>query len=577
MSGPSPKQKKFAPPSLERAKCVWCGHEGRKDNLRKHHDQKHPGKEFKWKQILLDGQSSLYSHFPGKAERVEPSNKESEVDKVIIELPSEGFENIDHDNIEKDQPRKRQRTEDVRVDISTLVEAPKHTTIDDENNAQINPSESVAGQIVNEVKREISNTVTEFKYSLTQMMESFAKQFTLREKDITDEDIDEKGDAVTDDSELNSSSIFSCKDAGQLLKLLPEISFEYDEESETITCVLCNQSSVPNIRVRDSKVGVFSLDMSVYRSKVELEPNKQPRMFSNLKHSMVKHVQESQIHRGLKEESIKQQNETRMRQCRNEKIGLTLFKIRYNGIMHGSSYQNFEEDVLTAHLNGVDTGDINNGCDFAKDLTRNIVDVMKEKLAENLSKDLAATARKRPVGLVSDKITPNKRTGHITALILPVPENPLTEKFLNPIMLDLPPVTDHTADGLSDQMLGLMRGAGCEDSQLEGIGVDGQYIKMGAIKKLISKLNVEGFTEGQLANWVFETWEPAHNLNKADEEIRKLAIFDWLVRLTNEVGDITRILGIGKGLEQSKEAAFELEKQLYKLQAYSVTRFVAHV
>ena len=39
------------------------------------------------------------------------------------------------------------------------------------------------GHIVNEVKREISNTVTEFKYSLTQMMENFVKQFTLRGKD----------------------------------------------------------------------------------------------------------------------------------------------------------------------------------------------------------------------------------------------------------------------------------------------------------------------------------------------------------------------------------------------------------
>ena len=160
---------------------------------------------------------------------------------------------------------------------------------------------------------------------------------------------------------------------------------------------------------------------------------------------------------------------------------------------------------------------------------------------------------------------------------MPVPENSLAEAFLNPVMLELPPVVDHTAEGLSDQMLALMRDAGCHDSQLEGVGVDGQYIKMGVIKLIISKLNVEGYTEEQLSDWVFETWEPAHNLNKADEEIRKLPIFEWLVRFTFNVGEVTRILGIGKGLEQSKEAASELEVQLYKLQAYSVTRFAAHV
>ena len=153
--------------------------------------------------------------------------------------------------------------------------------------------------------------------------------------------------------------------------------------------------------------------------------------------------------------------------------------------------------------------------------------------------------------MVADKITPNKRTGHTTALILPIPENPLCQPFLNPVMLELPPVADHTAEGLSDQLLGLMRDAGVVDSQLEGVGVDGQYIKLGAIKKLVSKLSVDDMSEEQLLDWVFETWEPAHNLNKADEEISKLQVFDWLVKFTTDVGEVTRILGVGKGLEPS--------------------------
>ena len=89
---------------------------------------------------------------------------------------------------------------------------------------------------------------------------------------------------------------------------------------------------------------------------------------------------------------------------------------------------------------------------------------------------------------------------------MPVPENPLAQAFLNPVMLDLPPVVDHIAEGLSDQMLGLMRDVGC------------------AIKKLIAKVNVDGYTEEQLSDWVFETWELAHKFDIADEEIRKLPI-----------------------------------------------------
>ena len=253
-----------------------------------------------------------------------------------------------------------------------------------------------------------------------------------------------------------------------------------------------------------------------------------------------------------------------------------MFNLRLTGIKHGKSYLNFEDDVLTAHLNGADTGDINNGREFTKDLSACMASVMKEQLAENISKPLDATGMKRPVGMVSDKITPIKRIGHITALILPVTENPLTQSLLTPVMLELPAVLDHTAEGLASQMLDLFHDAGVEDSQLEGIGVDGQYIKMGAVTKLISKLDIEGYTDEELQRWIFQTWEPAHNINKADEEIRNLQNFDWLVTFTNDVGNVPKILSIGKGLEQIKQAANELNVHHYKLQVYSTTRFASH-
>ena len=69
---------------------------------------------------------------------------------------------------------------------------------------------------------------------------------------------------------------------------------------------------------------------------------------------------------------------------------------------------NFEEDLLTHHLNGADTGDINNSHTFAKEITEHIVSVINEKMSEYIFKTLEATQNKRPVGLVADKITPNK-------------------------------------------------------------------------------------------------------------------------------------------------------------------------
>ena len=558
------------PPSQEKVRCFWCEQTGRKDNMKKHHDLKHPHREFKWRQIIAPGQSSLRNHFSGQAEKV------THISETDNESPNNVSENTIEDKNESiESPRKRfcsgnDWENNAVLDVEDIVV----------DTADTETSGGVTGMVRD--FKEIVESVSELKNDFVEMLASFRARLVLGpdsekegdESKVSDQ-MQQEGSPLTPiESSIN---IFAAKDLEELQMKAKELGFNFDSEAEQFTCSICIQDPEPTLRLRDGKVGIFSFDVVSYDRDVSVEPSKQPRNFLNLKKNLAKHLQKSQIHLKLKEKVLMEEKLEHQKQSRNEKVGMNLFNIRYNGVIHGSSYLNFEEDVLTAHLNGTDTGDINNGSDFARDLTRDIVTVMENKFKENLAKPLAATKRKRPVGLVADKITPNKRTGHISALVVPVPENPLSQCFLNPLMLELPPVTDHTAEGLSDQMLELFHNAGADDGQLEGIGVDGQYVKMGAIKKLIAKLAVEDMTEEKLLNWVFETWEPAHNINKADEEVRKLSIFDWLVKFTNVVGDITKLLKIGKGLEQTKEAANELKKRLYKLQAYSVTRFASHV
>ena len=244
--------------------------------------------------------------------------------------------------------------------------------------------------------------------------------------------------------------------------------------------------------------------------------------------------------------------------------------------MTSNSYLSFEDSVLVSNLNGLDTGDINNSRQLAKDLTEGINEAMDEKLRDAFSKPLEATEQKRQVGIVSDKITPNKRTGHIMDAILPVPENPLSENFLCPIQLAVPHVTDHSVEGLANQMLGVIHEAGIDDTQLSGFGVDGQYIKLGVLTKLIEKLNVGETDTKKLKGWVLCTWEPAHNINLTDLEIRDMQVFDWLVRFTNVIKEVTGLLNIGKGLEQMIAAAEELNTKRYILQGFCATRFAAY-
>ena len=67
--------------------------------------------------------------------------------------------------------------------------------------------------------------------------------------------------------------------------------------------------------------------------------------------------------------------------------------------------------------------------------------------------------------MVMDKTTPNKRTGQIHAIIIPVPSNSLSDVMLAPLMLEVPPVTYHDADGLAAMAKTVLNGAGVKDSQ----------------------------------------------------------------------------------------------------------------
>ena len=91
-----------------------------------------------------------------------------------------------------------------------------------------------------------------------------------------------------------------------------------------------------------------------------------------------------------------------------------------------------------------------------------------------------------------DKRTPNKRTGQIHVVSIPVPENPLTKDLIVPLMLEVPPVQNHSAEGLAMSMTAkqVFNSAGLSDDQLEGLGWDGEYIKKGVKKQLIKILEI---------------------------------------------------------------------------------------
>ena len=168
--------------------------------------------------------------------------------------------------------------------------------------------------------------------------------------------------------------------------------------------------------------------------------------------------------------------------------------------MQGNSYNSFESDVLVAKLNKCEVGDVNYSRIFARALTKDIAATMDVDLKQALSRKLDCTNQRPPVCIVMDKMTPNKRTRQIHAIIIPAPSNPLSDVMLASVMLEVPPVT-HDADGLAAMAKKVLNGAGFKDSQLKGVSWDGKYVRLGVMEKLIELLDIPGMDTDKKRIW----------------------------------------------------------------------------
>ena len=146
---------------------------------------------------------------------------------------------------------------------------------------------------------------------------------------------------------------------------------------------------------------------------------------------------------------------------------------------------------------------------FTTDLDNAIYKTMKCDIQDNMNCILEATQLLRPAGLTVDEITPEKYTGQIYAVISPVPENLLIKNLLMSLMLEVPPVHNHSAEGLAESAKELVSNAGFSDNQLEGLHWDGEYI-MKDVTKLIKLLEMSDMTDEEKTDWITEVWNPVH-------------------------------------------------------------------
>ena len=144
------------------------------------------------------------------------------------------------------------------------------------------------------------------------------------------------------------------------------------------------------------------------------------------------------------------------------------------------------------------------------------------------------------------------------------------------MMLDVPPVPELSAQGLATTAMEVFHDSGFSDDQLEAIGWDGEYVKKGVKGKVLDQLGIGEFTKEEKNLWVTEVWELAHQFGLVTKDVKKDPIFSLLNDHIQTINDTASIVGIGKGLEQSIEAAEEVEAKFYKLRRVSDTRFAAY-
>ena len=387
------------------------------------------------------------------------------------------------------------------------------------------------------------------------LMSQIATKFDTMGKDLKAH-IDSRLDSMNnnrshndnkDNPELSTEDmgnmVQNCKNITELNCVIEQVDFKKEEDVrkdiDGYFCSICFDGVHPSWNTQVT--GAFQFDI-LEDSKDEA--GKQSREFRNLKTHVKNHLN-SKTHQQRKELLREKEKTKRTFMKREEKIGLNIFRTRYLGIKQGKSLVNFEEDMLKAKLNDEEIGDTRHGRKFAKKLDNAIYDSMKADMRNSMNIKLDATKMKRPAGFVMDKMTPRKRTGQIHAVVVPVPENSLSKDLLVPMMLELPPPTDLSAEGLAETAKTVFNEAGFSDDQLEGIGWDGEYVKKGVKKKLLEMLKVPGMCVIELDKFVTEVWEPAHQLELATGDIKKDITFEWFDEHIKVVKDTTSVLNIG--------------------------------
>ena len=247
---------------------------------------------------------------------------------------------------------------------------------------------------------------------------------------------------------------------------------------------------------------------------------------------------------------------------RNQRAALNVGRMAYQGLREGDSYESFTRRLVIAKSNGVEVGDINHSRAFISRFRDCCRTVVMERIATFFETEDPATGRLPIVAVIADKVTENRRTGQLVGVIVMV-EGRLVAIFIDDLV-----VRTHTALGLAENIVAALGKVRLTKEKLKkqmaGGAFDGQYIVLGADRKLCELVDID-------RSFVCLRWDNAHRLELSLGDARKRVA--WYAELSTVVGGMVETMSTGRGYEVLMQAAEELMLRLYAPKLYCDSRF----
>ena len=404
---------------MDRIECTVCNKEMRKSmnkmerHWKSHHEDRLQKGEKVSQKIPSKGIINLDKYF---------SKTKKKKDEVEESVEIDG-EEIGEDDATQLEVVEEEVVDEVKAADTGCRKRPASTSLSSDSENE-NPTKKDKENFVEIVKRglaDLNSKLTGIDKKVDDLKEEVRhKKEVVGRKQKTPLDKNNNKEHETKDMFESSKTIEELEDVLIKLEIVKEPDVE--EGVDGFYCVVCFDSSRPNWTNKGQVTGVFRLK----KAGTEDEEDTQSVPFRRLKEHIRNHLK-TKTHTQKKDIQQTKIKASLLKQSREKLVGMNVFRERYLGIMQSKSRLDFEEDMLRAKLNGEDVGDQNHSDDFAKKLDFAIYSEMKAQMKEQMEAKLDATDKKRPAGFMMDKMTPSKRTGQMHGVVIPVPENPLTQ------------------------------------------------------------------------------------------------------------------------------------------------------